>query len=75
MGSRQDTKNGWDFVPIRSLFYQSVFDFDAVQFFKHRLGGDEDEDYRRGCVDQIHRKAGHIVSFQHFRDVCGYVVG
>ena len=33
------------------LFHQSVFDFDAVQLFQHRLGGDEDEDDRCGGVD------------------------
>ena len=42
------------------LFNQAIFDFDAVEFFQHGFGGDEDEDHRCGGMDQIHGKAGHI---------------
>ena len=38
-----------------TLFDQSVFHFDAIQFFQHGFGGDEDEDHRCGGMDQIHR--------------------
>ena len=53
-----------------SLFDQAVFDFDAVQLFQHGFGGDENEDYCGGGMDQVHGKAGHIVSFQHFPIEC-----
>ena len=33
------------------LFHQSVFDFDAVEFFQHGFGGNEDEDHRCGGMD------------------------
>jgi len=33
------------------LFHQSVFDFDAVKLFQHRLCGDENEDHRSASVD------------------------
>ena len=34
-----------------SLFDQAIFDFDAVEFFQHRLCGDENEDHRCGGMD------------------------
>ena len=50
----------------RTLFHQTVFDFDAVQLFQHWLGGKEDKDHRRSRVDQIHGKTRHIVGKDDF---------
>jgi hypothetical protein len=50
IANHYDRKRGFA-CQMRNLFYslkQSIFHFDAVQLFQHRLSGHEDENHRWG---------------------------
>ena len=69
MNVANNVKRGFAYISCETsflLFNQAIFDFDAVEFFQHGFGGNENEDYCGGGMDQVHGKTGHIVSFQHF---------
>lgn len=42
--------------------HQSVFNFDPVQLFQHRLRAEPEEDERSDCTYQIDRNAGDVIA-------------
>ena len=43
--------------------HQSVFNFDPVQLFQHRLRAEPEEDERGGRAHQIDRDAGDVIAY------------
>ena len=59
---------------VGRLLDQSIFNFDPVQFFQHRLCCNQNENDCCSSVNQIHWKTGNIVGHQHFQmDALGIV--